>query len=103
MANTTISETMLAGNLQRNEALRMRIESIFRDKLWDTPGVNPTVHIPLDDLSWAVASTDSIRTMIRNAMDDGENSNINKNIGAITDQALYTAVISAMSRLNIIP
>lgn len=102
MPNTTIKETMLAANLQQNQALRARIEAVVRDKLWAAAAnIDPTVPLPLDDLAWAVASTNAIRTAVRNAMDDGENANINQNIDAITDAALVASVTAAMTRLKI--
>ena len=100
MANTTIKETLLAANLQQNISLRSRIEAIVRDALWAGTG-DPTVAIDMEALSWAVASEDAIRLAVREAMDDVDNTNINKNIDAIPDPLLYTTVLQAMARLGI--
>jgi hypothetical protein len=49
----------------------------------------------------AVASGDVVRTAIRNAVNDDENTNINKITDAIGDALLYTTVTKAMARLKI--
>jgi hypothetical protein len=100
MPNTTIKETLLAANLQQNINVRARIEAIVRDKLWEGTG-DPTVSIDMEALAWAVASEDGIRKAVRDAMDDEENTNINKNTDAIGDVLLYTTVGKAMTRLKI--
>lgn len=100
MPNTTITDTLLAANLQQNISIRGRIEAIVRDKLWEGT-TDPTVQVDMDALAWAVASENKVRKAIRDVMDDVDNTNINKNTDAIGDALLVDTVGRAMIRLKI--
>lgn len=98
-----ISETNLGYVLHAQTSLRQRIEAIVQDKMWDGT-TDPQRPVPVEALSWAVASTDSIRQTIRNwwTTPDGQpyEGNVPRSTDCITDAQLVTVINSALVRLN---
>lgn len=99
-----MSESNLAAAIHASPNMSRRIEAIVRNAWWnDTTNNDPRAAIPLDQLLWAVASKDTIRTTIRDAGIAAGEANVDTAVDAVTDAALWAVINPALTWIKTHP
>ena len=88
----------LAAGIAGSDYMKARISAIVKAAWWKDVVDDGAAAVPLEELAWAVASNDAIRTTVAGA---GELNTVENGVRLVTDQDLEYVILSvALPRLT---
>lgn len=68
----TVSELNLMADIQAHPNIRGRVTAAVMNARWDNPNGNVQGKIPLDDIMWAIATSDIVMAKVKAALESAE-------------------------------